>query len=478
MKKNIVGREEEQQILNKLYHSTRAEFLAVYGRRRIGKSFLIREYFDDAQVFFEIVGNKKASSALQVARFVEEIETKFNFTSKNKIKTWEDAFSTLVSALTIYLKQTKNKNKVILFFDELPWLAGASKSTFLSTLEYYWNKYFEKMNILLIVCGSAASWMIKRVINNKTGLYNRLTKTIRLSPFTLLEVERFLQSKSISYERSQIVELYMAIGGIPKYLNEVQRGLSPAQNIDQLCFSKNGALYSEFNQLFESLFDNYEVHLAIVKVLANAFYGLEKSELLKKIGIKDGGTATNYLKELEESGFIIGMSSYGKHKKNKIYRLIDEYSLFYLKWIEPLSRSTIPGNFWIQKSSSNSAKVWAGYAFENVILHHIPQLQKALGISGILITISSYYSKNAQIDLIVDRSDKVINICEIKYHNNSLQLTKSDADQMNKRKEEFRAIIPHNQSIISTLITVLPAKKNAHFFSSIDNEILLKELFV
>ena len=316
------------EILKKTLLSKKAEFLAIYGRRRIGKTFLIHEFFKDKGSYFEITGSNKASKKEQLKSFTRELKVLFPGTEK--IDEWSDAFDILLKGI-----QTMDPNKKFIFFiDELPWLASP-KSGFLSALDYFWNRHFSRLpNVVLIVCGSAAHWIIKKIINDKGGLHNRLSAWIRLEPFTLRETENYLAAQGINFKRKQLIELYMAFGGVAKYLTALPTGKSVAQIINEYCFASNGYLFSEFSKLYESLFDSSEKHMSVVRALAKKQHGLTQGDLLKATGLQPGGTFTSVLEELEESGFIMSLHAFGKHQKEKIFRLIDEYSLFYLAWID------------------------------------------------------------------------------------------------------------------------------------------------
>jgi len=301
-------------------------------------------------------------------------------------KDWLEAFQ----LLRTYLKTKVGKQKIVLFFDELPWLA-THKSGFLSAFGYFWNSWAVKQNLVLVICGSAASWMIQRVVNNKGGLHNRITKRIYLEPFTLSETAAYLENRNIHFNHYQIVQIYMAMGGIPHYLKEIEDGKSAVQNIDYICFSKNGLLRDEFLRLYASLFSNADKHYAIVRALATKRQGLTRKDLVKLAKISDGGGLSKVLSELVHSGFISTYPVFGKKKRDKLYRLTDEYSLFYLQFIE--NKEHQGKDIWQHLSQSAQYVAWSGYTFESICLKHIAQIKDALKIGGIYAYASSYYQK-------------------------------------------------------------------------------------
>jgi len=332
VEKNIIGREKEIEIINKLLKSESAEFLALYGRRRVGKTFLIREYLKSHTVF-AFTGSFEAEINIQLDNFFREYirQTKGQKETSSP-KNWSIAFSYLTDYLYLLIKN--QKQKIIVFIDELPWL-DTPKSGFISALEYFWNQHVSTMNnVLLIVCGSAASWMQKKLLKTKGGLYNRITQRIKLQPFNLHETELFCKKKKLKLSKYQIVQLYMVMGGIPFYLDELSQGKSAEQLIDEICFTSTGLLSNEYEQLYYSLFKNAKNHISIIEALARHPNGILRDELVKKSGLPAGGTFSRALDDLLESGFISKYRPFNKKKKDSIYRLIDLYSLFYLKYVK------------------------------------------------------------------------------------------------------------------------------------------------
>ncbi len=480
----ILGRKEELKILARLHKSQKAEFLAIYGRRRIGKTYLIHEYFKDKGIYFDFTGTKGASKEQQLRNFADKFASTFRLgNSISPLPDWQEAFFLLRKEL-----ETLSPNqKFILFFDELPWIASP-KSGMLSALEYFWNSYLsKKKNVLLIVCGSAASWMIKKIAHNKGGFHNRLTQQIRLLPFTLNETEQFLQAQGVDLERKRIVEIYAAIGGVASYLSHVQRGLSSAQVIQKICFAPQAPLISEFPRLYESLFDDAKKHMAIVEALAKKRSGMTLEDLLHATDLPSGGGTKDVLEELEESGFIMYVHEFGKKKKEGRYRLIDEYSLFYFTWIKPAfpsASANLSQDYWMKKQGSPTYASWAGYTFEGICFKHVENLIKAMELSVVATSFSGWNyrptektEKGAQIDLVVDRSDKCVTLIEIKFHEGEFVIDKQYASELAHKKQCFKQATKTRKHVFLTLLTAFGAKENAHYLSVIDSQLTLESLF-
>lgn len=449
MMDKIIARKEEKNQLNRLFNSKRSEFVAVYGRRRVGKTFLIRTFFSQKNcIFFHITGIKEGKIHDQLYEFTRILETTFYGpqVSLKEPANWTLAFE----LLTKTIQQQSFRKRIVIFFDELPWLAS-QKSGFLTALDYYWNRFWVNMpRLKLIVCGSAASWMIENIIHHKGGLHNRATYRLYLAPFSLRETKSYLKSLGFSYTDRQISDIYMVMGGIPFYLNFLNKNLSVPQNIDYLCFNKNGLLLNEFNILYTSLFHQSEAHQEIIRIMGEKRQGIERTALLKLAKLStEGGTFNKRLKELEASGFIIHYTPYGHKKRYSCLQLVDEYSVFYMAWIEPALNSILridhPNGYWIEQSQSPSWKSWAGYAFEALCFKHLEQIRQTLGINA-SATIGNWKyiprkgsdEEGAQIDLLFDRNDNVITLCEMKYTSSAYKLTKSEAHALLRKIEIFK----------------------------------------
>ncbi len=471
MKKKIIGRKHELNLLAETMISKQAELLAIYGRRRVGKTFLIREYYKK-NFIFEVTGLSKGTLSDQLENFTKELQIKTKDKSIVVPKKWLQAFTLLEQ----YIEGLSTKNKKVVFIDEFPWMA-TPRSKFLMAFENFWNHFASKRDdLIIVICGSAASYMITNIVKNRGGLHNRITKKIRLLPFNLNETELFLKHKGIKYTHYDILQLYMAIGGIPHYLGNLKKGDSVAQNIDRLCFAKDGLLNDEFNLLFKSLFKNSDVHMLIVGVLATTRKGINRSELIKKINVKSGGDFTLKLQELIESGFVSEYSYYQNKKKLNLYRLSDEYSLFYLKYIAEIIKGG--AGTWQKLFKKPSYKIWSGFSFETVCLKHIKQVKKGLKIDAIYSTNSSWFNKNAQIDLLIDRDDNVINICEMKFYNSPYTINKTHYNNLKNKLSEFENENNTNKNNFLTMITTYGIIQNKYSTEIVENELTMGNLFI
>ena len=471
----MIGRLVEKKEMLDLLSSPRAEMLAIYGRRRVGKTYLIKNVYKDSLVF-EFTGTQHASQQNQLFKFREKINSHFGESGNFRtLKTWYDAFQGLKEGLE------KNKaKKQVIFFDELPWICG-SRSTFLDEMSYWWNDWAAYQNIVVVLCGSAASWMVNRVINNKGGLHNRVTKRINLHPFTLAESKLYLESLEVYWDYYQVIQFYMAVGGIPAYLQEAKKNETVTQTIDRIFFTKDGFMRSEYNNLYAALFSNHHNHIEIIKTLAGKWSGMTRQELISKSKFKDGGGLTKVLHELEAASFIITTPSYKKHIKDVVYRLTDEYSLFYLKFID---NKTIPGkNEWIKQLGSDKYPIWAGYAFENICIKHAESIKMALGISGIYSESSCFIFKGDdenegfQIDLVINRADHAMNLCEMKFYSDDFRMTDEYARKLRKRREQFRQLTKTKKMLFNTIVTTFGIKHSPSSIGQIDQIITMDSLF-
>lgn len=472
-------------LLNQAFESEEAEFIAVYGRRRVGKTFLIRRFFEKkACLLFQLTGIHNAKLEKQLTEFNKELERLYQSIGiEVQLKTpssWLDAFEALTAAINY------SKDKVVLFFDEFPWMA-TKKSQLLQALDYYWNRYWvDNQNIKLIICGSAASWIIKNILSNRGGLHNRVTSRLLIEPFSLSESQQYLTSRHVLLDPYQVLQLYMCIGGIPFYLKSMKQGFSATQNINQACFSKRGTLVDEFNNLFSSLFQQSETHENIVRQLAQKRNGVNRTDLARTLNI-DGGALTRSLRELEQAGFIEKFTPWNQ-KKGIFYKLIDEYSLFYLNWITQNPHDNqakkLTDNFWDITSQSATWKGWASYAFEAICFKHIDQIKTALNVPD-GATASAWRSiakksdklSGAQIDLLFDRPDGIIHICEIKYANAPFNIDKDYASQLRNKLEIYTGVTKTKKQLVLSMITTYGLKKSIHTEGLVWSQATLDDLF-
>lgn len=476
----LVAREREIAFLENADKSSKSEFLAVFGRRRVGKTYLIHEYFSGRKQFFEFTGTRNLPKKEQIRNFLAALEKSFHVTFDSIPNQWPEAFSLLLKTLDEHADAhaKKSKEKTVLFFDELPWLA-TKKSGFLEALDYLWNATLSKRrDILLIVCGSAANWMISEILNHKGGFHNRVTRPpLEVAPFTVKETQEYLLAHDIHLNHESIAEIYMVTGGVAYYLDQVARGESAALFINKHFFSEHGELRSEFDRLFRSLFDHYQSHVSVVRLLAKHPSGLSYPELSKLLKIPTGGSFTQMLNELEKSHFIRFTPKMGNKKRGGVYHLIDEYTLFYLTWVEPLGRTFKDPSYWQKQLGKPKYHNWLGHAFEALCFKEVESIKSILGINGLTTNVYGFRTQKAQIDLIIDRSDKTMNLCEMKYTYSPFSMTAQEAQKIKNRKTELQAQLKRKKQIFVTLITAFPAKKNQHYLSVVDQEISLKNFF-
>jgi len=472
----LIGREKEREVLLRALRSEESEMVAVIGRRRVGKTYLVRSVYAE-QIRFETSGVQKATRKEQLENFRFQLKKAFGVSVPSApFPSWQEAFFALITCL----ESVPDVGRSVLFFDELPWLASR-KSGFLNALSFFWNSWAVRKNVVVVICGSAASCMIQKVVNDRGGLHNRITKRIELMPFSLHETEVFLQSRNIRLDRYQILHLYMAMGGIPHYLNAVEPGKTAVQNINDICFTRSGLLNQEFGKLYPALFEHAENHIRIIRALAQKWSGMNRKEILAAAKLPDGGGTTLCLEELQASGFVSAYTLFGKLKKDIIYRLTDEYSLFYLQFIE--SRQNQGKNVWLHLSQTQAYTRWSGYAFESICLKHTDQIKKALGISGIYTEASGFYQTGkeglpgVQIDLLIDRKDNAINLFEIKFHTEPVMIDKALADELRTKRALFKQYTQTRKHVFLNLLCTYGIIENDHSLGLIDQAITMDALF-
>ena len=471
----MIGRIKEQKILKEAYNSEYSQFVAVYGRRRIGKTFLVRETFEYSFTF-QHAGAATESLKGQLGLFRTSLQD-FGHSDCPELKTWHEAFN----QLKVLIQNSKSKKKTI-FLDEAAWM-DTPRSNFLSALEHFWNSWASnRKDVLLIICASATSWIINKVFKNRGGLHNRVTVRIPLAPFTLKECELYSKERGLKLNRYQILNLYMVMGGVALYWSILDKRLSAVQNIDQLFFNKDAKLNGEFYDLYNSLFKHPEAYKAIVVALGKHLPGLTRQELLKHTGQADNGVFSDRLEELEECGFIMKMRAFPKNKKESIYKLCDNFTIFYFKYIK--TNAGIE-DFWTKNFKSQSIRSWSGFAFERVCLQHIGQIKKAIGIAAVSTTEHMWRFvpekgekdiKGAQIDLLIDRDDNVINVCEMKWASEEFVIQKADDADIKNKVSALERETGTKKAIHVTMVTTYGVKHNM-YYDEIQSEVVLDQLF-
>lgn len=453
----IIGRKTEIEELNRLFHSDRAEFVAVYGRRRVGKTFLIKQAFKD-RITFQHTGVSPVDQENEKNRMKTQLES-FYYSMLNHgmegfkmPKTWMEAFFQLEQLLL----KLDNGQRQVVFIDELPWM-DTPRSGFLSAFESFWNGWCSgRDNILLVVCGSATSWILSNLSKSKGGLYGRLTHEIKVHPFQLKECEDYFEHENIQLSRYDIVQSHMVFGGIPYYLSYFQKGLSFAQNVDKILFGNKARLKDEFNRLFNAIFTNADDCKKIIRFLSTRHCGYTRDDISKATGLPLGGGLSDTLKALVESDFILRYTPFGKTKSTEYYKIIDNFCFFWLKHVE---KSENESTFMTDNLASDIMAHWKGIAFEEVCSQHIPEIKHALGISGVKTNVSAWSvtgdetGNGVQIDLLIDRNDSIINLCEMKFYSNEFHITKSEDQKLRNRIEALKKEIPARKNIHLTIIT-------------------------
>lgn len=471
--KSIIGRESEIKTLEKIYASSKSEFVAVCGRRRIGKTFLIKELFE-GKFSFTMAGLAKGNTQEQLANFNNSLKRQFPNVNISLAKDWLTAFENLITCLS-----TLRKKRKIVFLDELPWM-DTHKSNFVMALEHFWNGWaYLRKDIVLIVCGSSTSWMMDKLINNHGGLHNRLTKSIFLHPFSLNETEKLLKRQGLHLSRYEIAECYMIFGGIPYYLNMLEPDKSLAQNVDSLLFDKQGELHHEFDNLYAALFKNSDDYVAVVTTLSAKRGGLTREELTESTMLTSGGGMTKILTNLESCGFIRIYQDMTSGKKN-IYQLVDFFTLFYFHFMK--GKTSHGNGFWTGIQGTPRYNSWAGLSFELLALHHVAQMKKKLGISGVMTEEYAWRKpsnegKGTQIDLVLARKDKTINLCVMKFSESTYNIDIKENERLRNRIATFRQDLKKpSYSIRLTMVTSFGLTKGK-YNDVVTDQIVLDDLF-
>ena len=472
----FIGRTKEIDILKNCLESDKSEFIAIYGRRRVGKTLLVKEFFESEFSFYS-TGILNGSRDAQLQAWNNEI-SRFGGVDFAAAKNWVEAFENLNLLIDKPCAKKNNFAKKVIFLDEISWMA-TTNSDFLSGLDYFWNRWASsRKDVMLIICGSAASWITDKIINSKGGLHNRVTRRILVEPFSLKECEQFYERLHIPMTRHQMAEAYMIFGGIPYYLSLMEPKLSLYQNVDRIYFSQDAELKNEFENLYRSLFRNPNHYISVIETLAKKGIGLTRKELADGSKITDGGGLTRILRDLSICGFIREYKAYGQKKRDSLYQLIDSFSLFDIRFREKRDEHT--SDFWLRFSSTASHAIWSGFSYEKLCLLHLPQIRKKLGISGVLTTVcswkGSFEGAGAQIDLIIDRNDGVINLCEIKFASEQFLIDKKQYESMRNKKSAFVFSSRTRKAVQMTMITTFGLRSNI-YSAEIVSEVILDDLF-
>ncbi len=470
----MLARKEEQAELLDAVQSSKSEFVAVYGRRRIGKTFLVEETFAGSFAF-EHTGLAKAPLAVQLRKFRSSLRT-FGLRDCPALGDWYSAFEELQRLL-----EGRPAGRKIVFIDEMPWL-DTPRSNFVSALENFWNGWAaRRKDVLLVVCGSATSWIVGKIIRDKGGLHNRVTRQIPLKPFTLGDCERFADAQGLALSRHEIVRLYMVLGGVPWYWSLLRPGRSAAQEVDRLFFSENAILAGEFRSLFDSLFRAGSPHVRIVEALASRRSGLSRAEIAQAAGLADNGALTRLLEELQECGFVRAYRPFGAKKKGSVHQLVDCFSLFHRRFVASGAKGSDAENYWSATQESGDRRAWEGLAFELVCLLHVRQIRRALGIEGVLSSVCSWRAPaaakhGAQVDLVLDRADGVIDLCEMKWSEKPHAIDKAEDADLRRRRAVFLEETGTRKSVQTVLVSP-EGVEHGRYASAVQAVVTLADLF-
>ncbi len=470
----FIGRKKELQLLHEIQNDDSSHFLAIYGRRRVGKTFLIREAFD-YRFAFQHAGLSDSGMKGQIFAFVSSLKDA-GYEVKKQPKNWLEAFEYLKDLI----RKSSEKKKII-FIDELSWM-DTPKCDLMVALENFWNGFASaRKDIVLIVCASATSWMLSKVVHNKGGLYNRLTEQIHLRTFCLGECEEYVKNSGLAFNRNQILQYYMIFGGVPYYWGFLKKGLSLSQNIDRILFEKDAPLRDEFKYLYASVFKKPENYVKIIEALGTKKVGMTREEIINAAKISNSGDLTTKLEELESCGFIRKYYAFGMKKKNAIYQLMDCFTLFYFKFLK--SQPT-DEHFWTNQINTPLVNTWMGLAFERVCMEHIEQIKVKLGISGVLTEVNSWYCKadldngvfGSQIDMLIVRKDQVINLCEMKYSQSEYTITEKVDRNIRNKISDLITVSGTKYAIYPTIITTYGLVENS-YSQEVQSVVTMDDLF-
>lgn len=463
----MIGRKKEIRELENAYSGRESEFVAVYGRRRVGKTYLVRETFSGRMVF-QHTGLKNKPTAIQLDRFRQSLAEN-GLPECGVLKNWYKAFDALKTVIA-----ASNRPKKVVFLDELQWM-DRPNANFVSALENFWNGWASaRKDVLLVVCGSASSWILRKIVYNKEGLHNRVTYRIPLRPFSLAECEAYAKDRRLEFTRRQLAELYMILGGVPYYWHFLERGKSVAQNIDEMFFSKSDKLEGEFDELYASLFQSPDPYIRIVTALATKKVGMTRDAISEASGVAESGKMTQCLDDLDRCGFIRKYTPLGKTNRGSVYQLMDNFTLFYFSFMA--SGRGGDRQYWSKLQSTRTHSTWAGLAFERLCLQHVDQIKRALQIGGVITNEHSWYSPAAQIDLLIDRDDGIINLCEMKFTEGVHAISRQESEAVRRKKLVLKEETATKKAVYVTYVTTEGLKRNS-YANDIQSEVTLDDLF-
>lgn len=453
----LIGRKKEIQELEKAYRSGQFEFIALYGRRRVGKTYLVSQVFEDRISFRHAASpndeerqDEKGLLKMQLEVFYGSLLAQGLKESK-KPNSWVEAF-----LLLIRLFEGKDPaERWVIFLDEFPWM-DTKRSNFIEAFSWFLNFWAaNQKNLMIIAAGSSTSWMLNNLIHSTGGLYNRVTNPIRLSPFRLQETEQFFREKGFDLSRYSIARIQMAFGGIPYYLNFLDRGEGLSRFVDRMLFEKGAKLGLEYDTLFRSSFEKGDLARKIAEYLGKRSSGYTRKEIVEGLKISDGKAVKDALDALQEGDFVLEYVPYKEAQNKKRYRLIDPFCIFYLHFVA--GKRSLDPSFFADSVEPNS---WIGAAFENLCAAHLEQIKRALVISKLssiefsLVFPKEEDKKGAQVDLVLVRKDRIVNLCEMKFYGKPYVQTEKEHHSLTNRVARLKETLPATYSIAPVLITV------------------------
>ena len=463
----MIGRKKEIRELENAYAERESEFVAVYGRRRVGKTYLVRETFS-GRLAFQHAGLKDKPTVIQLDRFRQSLE-ECGLGECGVLKNWYKAFDALKKVIAASALPKK-----VVFLDELQWM-DRPNANFVSALENFWNGWASaRKDVLLIVCGSASSWILRKIVYNKEGLHNRVTYRIPLCPFSLAECEAYARDRGLEFTRRQLAELYMVLGGVPYYWHFLERGKSVAQNIDEMFFAKSDKLENEFDELYASLFQSPELYIRLVTALATKKVGMTREQLSSASRVAESGKMTQCLDDLDRCGFIRKYTPLGKANRGSVYQLMDNFTLFYFSFMA--TGKGVDRQYWSKLQSTRTHSTWAGLAFERLCLQHVREIKRALQIGGVLTNEHAWYSPAAQIDLLIDRDDGIINLCEMKFAEGLHSISRQESEDVRRKKLVLKDETATRKAVYVTYVTTEGLKRNS-YANDVQSEVTLDDLF-
>lgn len=460
----IIGRKAEQRDLDEWCHSAKPELICVYGRRRVGKTYLVQNAFEGQFAFFA-TGSDDRRNAVQLKAFHAALR-RAGCAERTVPQDWFEAFNRLRLALEQPDVVRASCGRRVVFLDEFPWLA-AKRSDFLAAFSDFWNGWAScQSDLVVIICGSATSWIVKNILENTASMYNRVTRQLYVAPFDLHDVEEMTQSLRLGWSRDAVLQCYLVFGGLPYYLDMLDRRKSLSQNIDALCLGTNAPLRREVPLLMEASLGNAPLHRAILRELAQSKVGIRRMDLANRV---EGGTTGSFkraLDDLEKCGYIRCYTNRYERRKPSVYQLVDPFLLFGFRFMVDRAPDGHGLVSWKDFERTPAYYAWRGNAFEIACVNHTRQIKHAIGISAVKTEdfpwSSSTSEPGAQIDMVIERADGVTNLCEMKYTDGPFVADREFEEDMARRRRVFQIESATKNTVQSVLVCPQGLRPNTH----------------